>query len=60
MSGTPVVRCDLIVLGAGPAGMAAAAEAAGCGLSVTLVDEQALPGGQVYRAAPPEFGSAPP
>ena len=60
MSGTPVVRCDLIVLGAGPAGMAAAAEAAGCGLSVTLLDEQALPGGQVYRAAPPEFGPASP
>ena len=48
-----------MVLGAGPAGMAAATEAAGCGLSVALLDAQALPGGQVYRAPPAEFGPAP-
>jgi thioredoxin reductase len=60
MSATPGCRHDVMVLGAGPAGMAAAAEAAGCGLSVALLDEQALPGGQVYRALPPEFGPAPP
>jgi len=40
---------DLIVIGAGPAGMAAAATAAGHGLRVTLIDEQPRPGGQIYR-----------
>ncbi|MGG5822715.1 FAD-dependent oxidoreductase [Falsiroseomonas sp. HW251] len=41
---------DVIVLGAGPAGTAAATQAARCGLAVALLDEQAKPGGQVYRA----------
>ena len=41
---------DLIVIGAGPAGMAAAATAAECGLSTLLIDEQAEPGGQIYRS----------
>ncbi|TMV03400.1 FAD-binding protein [Ruegeria sediminis] len=40
---------DLIVIGAGPAGMAAAATAAETGLSVALLDEQPRPGGQIYR-----------
>ena len=42
--------CDLAVIGAGPAGLAAAIEAAGLGLDVVLIDEQPQPGGQVYRA----------
>lgn len=42
-------RSDLVVVGAGPAGMAAAATAAENGLSVTLLDEQQRPGGQIYR-----------
>jgi NADPH-dependent 2,4-dienoyl-CoA reductase/sulfur reductase-like enzyme len=41
---------DVLVLGAGPAGMAAATEAAARGLSVLLLDENAAPGGQVHRA----------
>ncbi|MFU8881853.1 MAG: NAD(P)/FAD-dependent oxidoreductase [Rhodobacterales bacterium] len=41
---------DLIVIGAGPAGMAAATTAAGAGLSVILLDEQPDAGGQIYRA----------
>lgn len=40
---------DLVVIGAGPAGMAAAATAAAAGLSVTILDEQPRPGGQIYR-----------
>jgi NADPH-dependent 2,4-dienoyl-CoA reductase/sulfur reductase-like enzyme len=40
---------DLIVIGAGPAGMAAARRAAECGLAVLLLDEQPAPGGQIYR-----------
>jgi thioredoxin reductase/bacterioferritin-associated ferredoxin len=55
----PVVVHDLIVLGAGPAGMAAATEAARCGMSVALLDEQAAPGGQVYRASSFEMPPSP-
>ena len=40
---------DVAVVGAGPAGLAAAATAAELGLSVALLDEQAHPGGQIYR-----------
>lgn len=42
-------RHDLVIIGAGPAGMAAAATAAELGLSVALLDEQSRPGGQIYR-----------
>lgn len=40
---------DVAVIGAGPAGLAAATEAAQSGLSVALLDEQRSPGGQIYR-----------
>lgn len=39
----------LAIVGAGPAGLAAAATAAGLGLSTTVFDEQPEPGGQIYR-----------
>ena len=39
----------LLIIGAGPAGMAAAAKAAALGLEVALLDEQNQPGGQIYR-----------
>ena len=45
------MRVDVLVLGAGPAGMSAALEARAQGLSVLLLDENAAPGGQVYRGA---------
>ncbi|MEQ6889718.1 NAD(P)/FAD-dependent oxidoreductase [Halomonas sp. CS7] len=41
---------DLIIIGAGPAGMAAAAEAGQRGLRCALLDEQEEAGGQIYRA----------
>ena len=41
---------DLIIIGAGPAGMAAAATAAQGGLRVLLLDEQPHAGGQIYRS----------
>jgi thioredoxin reductase len=44
-------RRDVIVVGAGPAGLAAAATAAALGLDVLMLDEQPGPGGQVHRAA---------
>ena len=41
---------DLVVIGAGPAGLAAAALAARAGLSTVLFDENPGVGGQIYRA----------
>jgi NADPH-dependent 2,4-dienoyl-CoA reductase/sulfur reductase-like enzyme len=40
---------DVVVVGAGAAGMAAATQMAGLGLQVVLLDEQGSPGGQIYR-----------
>lgn len=45
----------VVVVGAGPAGIAAAVEAARAGLSITLLDDAPLPGGQIYRQPPPAF-----
>ena len=42
--------CDVVILGAGPAGSAAALEAKSLGLDVVLLDEAERPGGQIYRA----------
>ncbi|MBO3088213.1 FAD-dependent oxidoreductase [Cellulomonas dongxiuzhuiae] len=40
---------DLVVVGAGPAGLAAALAARAHGLDVVVVDEQPQPGGQIFR-----------
>ncbi|CVI64473.1 NAD(P)/FAD-dependent oxidoreductase (plasmid) [Agrobacterium leguminum] len=40
---------DLLVIGAGPAGMAAAVEASAAGAHVAVLDENPRPGGQIYR-----------
>jgi thioredoxin reductase len=40
---------DVIVIGAGPAGMSGAVALAGFGLQVLLLDEQGSAGGQIYR-----------
>ena len=57
---TPHQRCDLLIIGAGPAGMAAALAAAPRGLAITLVDDNIHPGGQIWRDGPgsPTRGSA--
>ncbi|WP_353475714.1 FAD-dependent oxidoreductase (plasmid) [Salipiger sp. H15] len=46
---------DLVIIGAGPAGMAAAVEARAAGVEVLLVDETPAPGGQIWRG----IGTAP-
>ena len=43
---------DVVVIGAGPAGLAAATTAAEAGLSTLLLDENAGPGGQVCAPSP--------
>lgn len=45
----------LVVIGGGPAGMAATMEAARAGLSCMLIDEARSVGGQVYRPFPAAF-----
>ncbi|MBS1163305.1 MAG: FAD/NAD(P)-binding oxidoreductase [Burkholderiaceae bacterium] len=41
---------DVAIVGAGAAGLAAAAECARAGLATVVFDEQQSPGGQIYRA----------
>ena len=40
---------ELVIVGAGPAGMSAAIAAREHGIDVLVLDEQAAPGGQIYR-----------
>ena len=42
---------DVLVVGAGPAGIAAASMAAECGRRVAVVDDNPAPGGQIWRGA---------
>ena len=42
---------DVVVVGAGPAGLAAAIRAAECGARVGVVDDNPHPGGQIWRAS---------
>ena len=52
---------DLVIVGGGPAALAAATEAAGAGLSsIVVIDENRALGGQYYRRLPGEFRVAEP
>ena len=44
-------RFDVLVIGGGPAGMAAAVSAAECGVRVGMVDDNAACGGQIWRGS---------
>lgn len=44
--------CDVLIVGAGPAGMAAAVTAAPSGAHVVLLDDNPAPGGQIWRDGP--------
>lgn len=52
-------RYDLVVVGAGPAGLSAAFTASDAGLHVAVVDEQPAPGGQIFRQPPATFNAPP-
>jgi D-hydroxyproline dehydrogenase subunit alpha len=51
------MRTDLAVVGAGPAGLAAALAAAARGVRVTVVDAAERPGGQFFRQPAAELGA---
>ena len=44
-----VITTDVVVVGAGPAGLAAAASASQSGANVTVLDDNPDPGGQIWR-----------
>ena len=48
---------DVIVVGAGPAGLGAAIESAGAGAKTLLLDENDRPGGQLFKHIHKFFGS---
>ena len=50
-------RHDVVIVGAGPSGLSAAIEAAKRGLDVVVFDENARPGGQLFKQIHKFFGS---
>ena len=52
-----IERYDMIVVGAGPAGLSAAIEAAKKGIRPIVFDENAKPGGQLFKQIHKFFGS---
>lgn len=50
-------RRELIVVGAGPAGLSAAIEAASCGMETVVFDENSRPGGQLFKQIHKFFGA---
>ena len=53
-------RADVAVVGAGPAGLSAAIEAARSGLDVVVIDENPAAGGQIFRQLPASFSATAP
>lgn len=53
-----MIETDLAIVGAGPAGLAAAAEALAGGLTVALLDDNPMPGGQYFRQPPAALARA--
>ena len=50
-------KFPLVVIGAGPAGLSAAIEAAKSGVKVLVIDENSKPGGQMFKQIHKFFGS---
>jgi D-hydroxyproline dehydrogenase subunit alpha len=51
-------RYDVLVIGAGPAGLAAARRASESGVRVAMVDDNPAPGGQIWRGTSPAVAPA--
>jgi thioredoxin reductase len=51
------IMTDVAVIGAGPAGLSAAYQAATAGAEVLVIDENAFPGGQLFKQIHKFFGS---
>ena len=51
------IYTDIAIIGAGPAGLSAAHEAASAGADVLVIDENELPGGQLFKQIHKFFGS---
>lgn len=61
MTGEPAAgRRRVVVVGAGPAGLAAADAALAAGAEVTLIDTAERPGGQYHRMLPEAYGATDP
>ncbi len=52
-----MIQTELAIVGAGPAGLSAAIEARRAGVDVLLIDENARPGGQLFKQIHKFFGS---
>jgi len=52
------LECDVLIVGAGPAGITAAIELAKAGISVIVVDERAAVGGQFFKQISSSFSFA--
>ncbi len=48
-------KVELVIVGAGPAGIHAALQANEAGLDVVVIDSNPKPGGQYYKQFPPDF-----
>ncbi|MCP8469102.1 FAD/NAD(P)-binding oxidoreductase [Pseudomonas triclosanedens] len=46
------MSADIVIVGAGPAGLSAALAAAPSGASIVILDDNPLPGGQIWRDGP--------
>ncbi len=52
------LQFDIVIVGAGPAGLAAAQAAASAGGSVAVLDDNPQAGGQIWRGGPQHSGDA--